>query len=464
MARKYTTFVALLIFLFALFPGTFELYDVTGEEHLLGQLRGLIHYWQSIVRPQPALGLNADIQPAVSGVGANTFLQNEVLPEVRDRSLRMLSNAGISYIRQEFPWEDIEIHAKNDFIDRRNPEIGDVDAWAKYDNIVQLAEQHDIEIIARLSNPPAWSRADGDNAGTQGPPDNFADFAEFAGKVATRYQDRLTYYQIWNEPNIFPEWGNRYPDPVGFTELLCQTATAIRSADPDAVIIAPALSPTIEMINNNMNDLLYLHRIYLAGAGDCFDVMSAQGYGLYSAPTDRRLYPTLINYPHSLFVRDVMVRHGDAGKPIWISELGWNALPEGMPERFGRVTEGQQAIYTVQALDRIQREWDWVGVANIWFFKRPTDREQDQPFYYFRMVEPDFTPLPVYYKVRDYNSVIRDDRMPATNWQILWLRLRSPLLLLSGGYLFFILLISLIPLTLPAIQTDHISWQRPTED
>jgi hypothetical protein len=37
-----------------------------------------------------------------------------------------------------------------------------------------------------------------------------------------------------------------------------------------------------------------------------------------------------------------------------------------------------------------------MGVMNYWFFKRATDLEKDQPMYYFRMVEPDFTPLPVY--------------------------------------------------------------------
>jgi hypothetical protein len=38
----------------------------------------------------------------------------------------------------------------------------------------------------------------------------------------------------------------------------------------------------------------------------------------------------------------------------------------------------------------------WIGVVNYWFFKRAGDSEQNQAFYYFRMVEPDFTPLPIY--------------------------------------------------------------------
>jgi hypothetical protein len=43
-----------------------------------------------------------------------------------------------------------------------------------------------------------------------------------------------------------------------------------------------------------------------------------------------------------------------------------------------------------------------VGVVNVWFFKRATDTESDQAMYYFRLVEPDFTPMPVYDALAQY--------------------------------------------------------------
>jgi hypothetical protein len=52
--------------------------------------------------------------------GVNTFLEQEAEPEKRDRSLRLIAEAGFHWIRQEFPWEDIEIHGKGDFEDRRH--------------------------------------------------------------------------------------------------------------------------------------------------------------------------------------------------------------------------------------------------------------------------------------------------------------------------------------------------------
>ena len=139
------------------------------------------------------------------------------------------------------------------------------------------------------------------------------------------------------------------------------------------------------------------------GARYYFDILAMQGYGLWSGPYDRRMRLRVINFSRPLYVRDIMVKNGDEDKPIWISEMNWNAVPADFPAKpYGYVTEEQQARYVVEAYKRAQAEWPWVGVVNFWFFKRPSEAEKDQPWYYFRMVEPDFTPLPVYDAVKEY--------------------------------------------------------------
>jgi hypothetical protein len=193
-----------------------------------------------------------------------------------------------------------------------------------------------------------------------------------------------------------------------------------------------------------MNDLIYLQRMYNAGAGACFDIMSAQGYGLWSGATDQRLKPTVINFPHHLLLRDLMVRNGDAHKSIWISEMGWNVVPEGMEARFGRVTEEQQARYTVQAYERIQAEWPWVGVASTWFLKRPADWEKDQSWYYFRLLEPDFTSLPVYEALVDENQAGEEVGL-LPGWIYTWNRMRPFLFTGGAAILFYVMLLWLAP-------------------
>ncbi|NLF64216.1 MAG: glycoside hydrolase family 5 protein [Chloroflexi bacterium] len=440
--RRIVLFAGLILLVAALAPPTLSPYELTGEEEIAGQLRGLLHWLHTALRPQPDLAPEAGITPAgISPYGANTFLQNEALPEVREQSVALLAGAGFRFIRQEFAWEDIEIHGKGDFVDRRNDPAG-VDAWAKYDNIVSLAEEGGLEIIARLGNPPSWTRALTDTIGTNAPPDDFNDFGDFVAAVAGRYADEITYYQVWNEPNGNDEWGLQDVDPEAYTRLLCLAYERIKEADPNAVVLAGALTPTVALEGRNLNDLIYLERMYAAGAGDCFDVMSAQGYGLFSGPTDRRLRPSVINYPHHLYLRDIMVRHGDAEKPIWISEMGWNTAPEPLPPIYGRVNEEQQARYAVEAYERARSDWPWIGVVNTWYFKRHNDDERDQSWYYFRLMEPDFTPLPVWEALAAYIPEAGEPA-PAAPWLMSWQQAR-PWLFIAGLALFFYAGLSLL--------------------
>ena len=102
--------------------------------------------------------------------------------------------------------------------------------------------------------------------------------------------------------------------------------------------------------------------MYDAGAAPYFDIMAMQGYGLWSGPTDRRMHPRVMNFGRPQFVRDLMVTNGDANKPIWISEMGWNTVPDGCADkRFGQVTPEQQGRYEALAYDRAQAEWPWAG-------------------------------------------------------------------------------------------------------
>jgi hypothetical protein len=376
------------------------LFHVTGEESLPAQVRGGLEWLGNLTRPKPE---TADFVPVanagVNPFGVNTFLEQEVELEKRELSVQMIADAGFHWIRQEFPWEDIEISAKGDFWDYK----WDKDAWEKYDHIVDLADLYELEIIARLSNPPAWSRARGNEAGSFAPPDNLDDYGDFVEAVVRRYEGRIRYYQIWNEPNIYPEWGERPVSPEEYTELLKVGYTRVKQACPDCIVISGALAQTIPLGPRDLNDFIFLQRMYDAGAGDYFDVLAMQGYGLWSGPTDRRMRPRVLNFSRPLYLRGLMVENGDAHKPIWITEMNWNAPPEDLPNKpFGSVTLEQQAQYAVLAYQRAQREWPWLGVINAWFFKRASDAERDQAMYYFRLVEPDFTPMPVYEALKDY--------------------------------------------------------------
>ena len=377
------------------------LFNLTGEESPIEQVKGvgallLLKLIQPPVETHPYTPMaHAGLNP----YGINTFLEQEAEEAKVRRSLQMIHDAGFRWIRQEFPWEDIEIHGKGDFEDRRTEPHRS--AWEKYDRIVELAEEYGIEILARLDNPPAWSRAAGDATGTLAPPDDFADYGDFVHAVVSRYRGRIKHIQIWNEPNIYPEWGEEAVDPEAYTELLKVGYARAKEADPNIVVVSAGLAPTLEMGPRNLSDLVFLERMYQAGARSYFDVLAVMGYGLWTGPTDRRLSPDRTNFSRPQLIRHIMVEHGDEAKPVWIMEMGWNAAPPELPAPFGRVTEEQQARYAVLAYQRVRDEWPWVGVVFTWFFKRADEQERDQPMYYFRLVDPDFTTHPVYGALRE---------------------------------------------------------------
>ncbi|MBN1991418.1 MAG: cellulase family glycosylhydrolase [Anaerolineae bacterium] len=419
------------------------LFNLTGEESLLPQISGTVQYL--LTRLQPPLQ-TADHLPAqhaqVNPYGVNTFLQNEVEPAKREQAMRLIARAGFKWIRQEFTWEDIEIHGKGDFEDRRHQPYQS--AWEKYDHIVDLAEKYDLNIMARLSNPPAWTRAMTDTVGAFAPPDNLRDYGDFVETVVTRYKGRIPAYQIWNEPNIYPEWGEYPINAKEYTALLKEGYTRVKAVDPNAIVVMGALAATIELDRvrrynsdgwpispGGLSDVLFLQQLYDAGAAPYFDVLAMQGYGLWSGPTDRRMQPRVLNFSRPLYIRDVMARNGDAHKSIWLSELGWNAVPpeSGIPPVYGQVTLEQQGRYAALAYQRMQKEWPWAGVGFYWFFKQADEREKESnPQYYFRMVEPDFTPLPVYESIKQqtgqrplmYRGWQQSDHWAVTyrgNWQ-----------------------------------------------
>lgn len=400
------------------------LWQISGETTPLEQLRGGLQYLANSTRQQPQLAHEAPISPVPDNrFGVNAFLELEAIPEKRTMSMKLIADAGFGWLRQQFAWEDVEISAKGDFTDARNDRNGDssvndkdrISSWEKYDQIVKLAQEYNVNILARLSGPtPRWALAP-ETTNTHSPPVDLQDFVDYAVTVAKRYKGQITHYQIWNEPNLYPEWGDQLISPEGYTEMLCRTYTALKAIDSNIVILTGALGPTIDLSGRDAYDLLFLQRMYDLGAGACFDILSAQGYGLFSGPPDQRLRPYTVNFGRHQWLRDVMVANGDAHKPIWLSEAAWNPVPDDPTilarETYGVVTEDQAATWAALAYERARKEWEWIGVINWWFLKRPSDTELNQPWYYFRLVEHNWKLTPVYRSLRVYmqSGALPDD-------------------------------------------------------
>ena len=363
---------------------------------LLGVVTAALLGWAVLTERGAAFGL-ADLPELrhadAPAIGANTFLHREADPAKVERELELLARAGVGLIRQEIQWVEIEPHAKGVHIDNHGE-----DAWAKYDRIVDLARGFGIEVLARLDRAPPWATPGfnpQDNPSIQMPPADVTDFADFAAAVAARYRGKVRYFQIWNEPNLFGEWGGRPPDPAAYLDMLREVGAAVRAANPDAVIVLAGLAPTIETGPDNLSDLLFLERLYRLGARGAFDVASSMSYGLFTGPRDPRIEAPRTNFPRAVLWREIMEAHGDAGTPIWASEYGWMSLPPGWQGDqgiWGDHSAADQAAWTVDGIRRAREQWPWLPTIIVWASRWPHDTHPDDPTPFFGLLSKDLQP------------------------------------------------------------------------
>lgn len=297
--------------------------------------------------------------------GVNVAL-TQYAPDELERELDRIAAAGFTWVRQPFLWAEIE------------PEQGAY-RWDTYDAIVAAVDaQPALQLVAVLDGTPAWARHALAPEHPFAPPASVGDYAAFAGAVADRYAASITYYQVWDEPNITSHWGNLDPRPAHYVAMLREAYSAIHAADASAHVIAAALAPTVETGPENLSDLLFLRAIYDQGGGGYFDAAAGKPYGFDDAPDDRQVDEGVLNFSRLILLREEMVRRGDAAKPLWGSNFGWNSLPTGWtgpPSIWGSVSAEEQAQYTREAYARARREWPWIGglIVQHWDPDAPPD-------------------------------------------------------------------------------------------
>ena len=339
-------------------------------------------------------GVSYEAPPAVARqtaplFGVNVALEQEQSAADRQRALALARAAGFAWVRQRFPWAQME------------PQPGQFD-WALWDAIVAECAGQNLRLIAVLDTSPAWARQGGASAAPTTPPADPKALARFAATLAIRYRGRLAAVQVWDQPNIRPHWGERYASPAEYVALLQPVAAALHAADPHIVVLAGGLAPTIEQSEWNQGEVAYLDGMYRAGAKGSFDALAAKPYGFWSGPEDRRVARDVLNFSRLILLRETMLRYGDGERAIWAVEFGWNALPAGWPGRaspWGTDSEDKQAGRTVAALRRAQAEWPWLAVACLQGLRFPA-AAPDDPLRGFALLSDDFSPRATYSAVQ----------------------------------------------------------------
>jgi len=322
-------------------------------------------------KPRPKVASS----PRVGGYFGYGVQADMVTDTDHNRIYHHLHIMGFNWVKQQVEWF------------RYNPGPGQYD-WGPLDRIVDSANAAGINVLFSVVKAPKWARPPGDT--DEGPPADPNTYGTFMREMAARYKGRVKAYEIWNEQNLYYEWGGRGGklNAGKYVELLKVAYAAIKSVDPGAVVISGALTPT--GYNDGdiaIDDRVYLEQMYQAGLARYCDAVGAHPSG-YNVPPDAdwRSYddpsagfkgPFTNRHPSWSFratmesYRNIMVKYGDGHKRIWPTEFGWATVEGlGVPPAPGYEyaadnTEAEQAEWLVRAY-QMGKGWGWVGPMFLW--------------------------------------------------------------------------------------------------
>jgi hypothetical protein len=239
--------------------------------------------------PRPAFGYSED------------WLRNPA-------KLGALASGGGTVARAGMLWEGVEV----------SPGYFE---WRGYDELYQRMLSLGIRPLWVLYAAPCWAQSnpqkcEGGKDKVHPSRDNYGALASFGAMVAQRYPQAIAI-EVWNEANWKVFWGDE-PDPTAYGEMVKAVAPAIHAANPAMPVITAGLSPHITTKRSVIAYRKFLRRAYATGGPQLADAIGAHPY-----PSRLHHQDFLGNVrAHLHRYRAVMAANGDAGKPIWVTEVG----------------------------------------------------------------------------------------------------------------------------------------------
>jgi len=201
----------------------------------------------------------------------------------------------------------------------------------------------------------------------------FDQYAAFVGGVAALGADAI---EVWNEPNIDREWPAGSIDPARFTQLLAVSYNAIKSANPNTLVISGAPAPTGFFggcSGAGCDDNQFMAGMAAAGAARYMDCIGAHYNEGIVGPDQTSGDPRGNSGYYTRYFWGMVNTYYNAfrgARPVCFTELGY-LTPEGfppLPGSFGwaeNVTVAQQAAWLDRAV-ALSRSSGKVRLLIIW--------------------------------------------------------------------------------------------------
>jgi polysaccharide biosynthesis protein PslG len=331
--------------------------------------------------------------------GTNADLTWGISSADQDRTVSLMKDAGVKWVRLNISWKSVEPNSKGSYSSGYLSNI---------DSIVDKVRAAGIQVVMPMADSvPYWASADPskytDSSGTKHwnvywRPTSFNDYGDAFRYVVNRYSAHGVHvYEVWNEPNLKNFWPSG-PNATEYVQMLKAAYPAAKGADPSSTILAGALSD---------NDYGFLQGIYAAGGGPYFDAVSDHTYpnaGPDSCWNDSAGKRNRFAFCAIEEIRNTMVANGDSAKQIWLTEFGWSTCDNSFSGCWGKgVSESDQATYTTEAFRDLE-SYPYVKAALEYNFRNTYFRNDDPGDFSadLGLLRTDFTPKPAYAAFQAY--------------------------------------------------------------
>jgi hypothetical protein len=212
---------------------------------------------------------------------------------------------------------------------RYQPNIDQFPDWERLDAAMFKIGDIRSAVMISITHAPAWAMTE------QGPDPERC--SELVHKLVMRYSGILLALELFPGANTTLGWGTT-PHPGDYARLLQTTYDDLQEADPRVVLISGGLVPVKDNSPAQVDDILFLRRLYEAGAVAYLPVVGIRLGEIVAeplaSPIDAPTNPVLRHYEA---IRNEMLAHGHQSGLIWITGFSWN------PQTWSTIEE--QAIW-----------------------------------------------------------------------------------------------------------------------
>jgi cysteine-rich repeat protein len=306
---------------------------------------------------------------------------------------QLAADAGFKWLRLWIQWDELEPAGSGQPWPGDSPVVQD--ALAKYDNAVDGAIDSGFSILGIIHGTPLWAAGPDDGtcpqpAAESKPPTAPQHFENFTRRLAERYGDRIAAWELWNEPDFCTYWSGtekQYRDSI-----LAPGYDGIKTAQPDAIVIAPALGKV--KTSSDLTPWLTENGLLVRP----IDALSVHSFAQW---TDAK---NTMNVAHQF---EACTAVGDCVSKYWMTAFGFaeSDLEQGVCPKASVNDAGNRIL---DALSKCENQADCERTfyfidSDIWFVEQGLGPPVTCDV---ALADLNLAPRPKYFQIQEYTGVI----------------------------------------------------------